>query len=75
VHELSDGELAGLARMSVDGSDAPADVRARLRDGIDAWLAAPEPAPPETPSPEAASPRTQAGPRPEPTASPWPTAG
>jgi adenosine deaminase len=84
AHGLSDGELAELARMSVDGSVAPADVRARLRGGIDAWLASPEAVPPETApseaasseaaSSEAASPRTQAGPRRDPAASPWPVA-
>jgi adenosine deaminase len=35
---LRDDDLAGLARMSVRGSVAPADVRARLLTGIDAWL-------------------------------------
>ncbi len=38
VHGLSDEELAGLARMSVLGSAAPADVRSRLLAGIDDWL-------------------------------------
>ena len=42
VHGLSDGELAALARMSVAGSAAPHDVRARLLAGIDDWLASPE---------------------------------
>jgi adenosine deaminase len=37
-HRFSDPELAELARMSVRGSAAPAEVRARLLDGIDAWL-------------------------------------
>jgi adenosine deaminase len=37
---LGDAELAELARMSVRGSCAPDDVRHRLLDGIDAWLAA-----------------------------------
>jgi adenosine deaminase len=41
VHGLSDDHLAGLARMSVLGSAAPADVRGRLLLGIDDWLAAP----------------------------------
>ena len=40
VHGLSDAELAGLARMSVRGSTAPAEVQARLLAGIDTWLAA-----------------------------------
>jgi adenosine deaminase len=38
VHGLSDEELASLARMSVLGSAAPADVRDRLLAGIDDWL-------------------------------------
>jgi adenosine deaminase len=33
-------ELADLARCSVTGSRAPADVRTRLLDGIDAWESA-----------------------------------
>jgi adenosine deaminase len=41
AHELSDGELAELARMSVRASAAPAEVRARLLTGISAWLASP----------------------------------
>jgi adenosine deaminase len=41
VHGLSDAELAALARMSVLGSVAPADVRGRLLAGIDDWIAAP----------------------------------
>jgi adenosine deaminase len=40
AHGLSDPELAELARMSVRGSVAPADVRSRLLAGIDSWLAA-----------------------------------
>jgi adenosine deaminase len=39
VHGLSAGQLAELARMSVRGSAAPEDVRARLLSGADAWLA------------------------------------
>ena len=39
VDGLSDAELAGLARSSVQGSAAPPPVRARLLAGIDAWLA------------------------------------
>jgi adenosine deaminase len=79
AHGLSDAELAELARMSVTGSVAPADVRARLRTGIDAWLASPEARSPGTPpagtaSPETASSGTQARSRPSPAASPWPTA-
>ena len=37
AHGLADGELAELARMSVRGSVAPADVAARLLAGIDSW--------------------------------------
>lgn len=36
-------ELADLARCSVTGSRAPADLRARLLDGIDAWEGATTP--------------------------------
>jgi len=39
AHELDDGRLAELARMSVRASRAPDDVRARILDDIDAWLA------------------------------------
>jgi len=46
AHGLSDGELAELARMSVRGSAAPAQIRARQLAGIDAWLASPDPAQP-----------------------------
>lgn len=38
-HGFDDGELAALARSSVQVSRAPADVRTRLLAGIDAWLA------------------------------------
>jgi adenosine deaminase len=41
VHGLSDDQLAGLARMSVLGSAAPADVRGQLLAGIADWLATP----------------------------------
>jgi adenosine deaminase len=41
VHGLADTEIAELARMSVRGSAAPADVAAGLLAGIDAWLASP----------------------------------
>ncbi len=44
VHGLSDAQLAGLARMSVFGSAAPADIAAGMLAGIDDWLAAPGPA-------------------------------
>jgi adenosine deaminase len=40
VHGFSPSELAELARMSVRGSAAPSDVRARLLSAIDTWLAA-----------------------------------
>jgi len=46
AHGLSDGELAELARMSVRGSAAPAQIKARQLAGIDAWLASPDPAQP-----------------------------
>jgi adenosine deaminase len=46
AHGRTDGQLAELARMSVRGSAAPAEIRARLLAGIDAWLAAPVPQPP-----------------------------
>lgn len=45
VHGFSDRELAGLAAASVEAAAAPADLRRRLLAGIDAWLAAPAPAP------------------------------
>lgn len=38
-HAFTDAELAELARQSVRGSAAPADVRAGLLADIDAWLA------------------------------------
>jgi adenosine deaminase len=41
AHSLSDEDLARLARMSVEASTAPSDVRARLLAGIDAWLLPP----------------------------------
>ncbi|MGO8959470.1 MAG: adenosine deaminase [Streptosporangiaceae bacterium] len=41
VHGLTDSALAGLARMSVLGSAAPAGVQAKLLAGISDWLAAP----------------------------------
>jgi adenosine deaminase len=43
VHGFTPAELAELARMSIRGSAAPADTRARLQSAIDAWLVAPEP--------------------------------
>lgn len=39
VHGFTDDEIAELARMSIRGSAAPDDVRARLLSDIDAWLA------------------------------------
>jgi adenosine deaminase len=39
VHELSDRDLASLARMSVLGSAAADTVKTRLLAGIDGWLA------------------------------------
>jgi adenosine deaminase len=55
AHQLPDAELAELARMSVRGSAAPALIRAGLLAGIDAWLAAPDPAcPPRSPAGSAA---------------------
>jgi adenosine deaminase len=44
AHHCPPAELAELARMSVRGSAAPADTRARLLSAIDTWLTAPEPA-------------------------------
>jgi len=41
VHGFTDSELAVLARTSVQASAAPAQVRARLLAGIDAWSSAP----------------------------------
>jgi adenosine deaminase len=41
THGFDDAGLAELARMSVRGSSAPADVRAGLLADIDAWLATP----------------------------------
>ncbi|MGI8328502.1 adenosine deaminase [Actinomadura scrupuli] len=37
-HGFSDAELAELARQSVRGSAAPADLQKRLLEGIDTWL-------------------------------------
>ena len=44
VFGLADEPLAGLARMSVQGSAAPDEVKAGLIARIDAWLEAPDPA-------------------------------
>jgi adenosine deaminase len=40
VHGFTDAELAALARSSIEGSVAPADVKARMLAGVDAWLRA-----------------------------------
>ena len=40
VHGFSDGELAHLARSSIEASRAPADVTKRLLAGVDDWLSA-----------------------------------
>ncbi|MFE0042927.1 adenosine deaminase [Streptomyces albireticuli] len=37
-HGFTDPELAELARQSIRGSRAPADVRARLLGGVEEWL-------------------------------------
>jgi adenosine deaminase len=42
AHEMTDAELAELARMSVRASAAPADLQKRLLADIDAWLALPD---------------------------------
>jgi adenosine deaminase len=39
AHDLGDECLAELARMSVQASRAPGDVRARVLREIDEWLA------------------------------------
>jgi adenosine deaminase len=39
VHGFTPPQLARLARMSVHGSAAPGEVRARLLEGIDTWQA------------------------------------
>lgn len=41
VHGFSDDEIAALARSSVDASYASPAARARMLDGIDAWLRTP----------------------------------
>jgi adenosine deaminase len=40
---FSDEDLAALARMSIDGSTAPADVQSALLTEVDSWIAAPPP--------------------------------
>jgi adenosine deaminase len=42
AHELTDAQLADLARMSVQASRAPDDVKKTIVSDIDGWLAAPE---------------------------------
>lgn len=39
-HGFDDAALAGLARGSIEGSTAPAEVKRRLLADVDAWLAA-----------------------------------
>ncbi|WP_040160142.1 adenosine deaminase [Mobilicoccus massiliensis] len=41
VHGFDDAELTDLARMSIEGSRAPAEVRSDALAGIDEWLAEP----------------------------------
>jgi adenosine deaminase len=43
VHGLDDAALAQLARFSIEGSRAPADVKAGLLGDVDAWLTRPPP--------------------------------
>ncbi len=43
AHELTDDQLAELARMSIRASCAPDDVRTSVLSDIDAWLTAPAP--------------------------------
>jgi adenosine deaminase len=43
LHGCTDADLAALARDSVEASLAPDHVKARLRAGIAAWLASPDP--------------------------------
>jgi adenosine deaminase len=45
AHDLTDDQLADLARMSIRASRAPADVKARLTGAVDQWLSVdPDPA-------------------------------
>jgi adenosine deaminase len=44
AHGLSDEEIADLARMSINASTAPDDLKVRLLADVDAWLVAPPPA-------------------------------
>jgi adenosine deaminase len=43
VHDFTDAELAELARCSIRGSSAPADLQKRMLDDIDDWLRTPAP--------------------------------
>ena len=43
AHDLSDEQLAELARMSVRASRAPGDTKARVLRDIDGWLGVPAP--------------------------------
>ena len=45
AQDLSDEELAELARMSIRGSCAPAGIKATALSGIDAWLSVPDDSP------------------------------
>jgi adenosine deaminase len=40
-HGFTDEELAELARQSVRASAAPQDTKAKLLEGVDAWLCGP----------------------------------
>ncbi len=40
AHALADAQLAAIARMSIEASTAPSDVRDEFHRGVDAWLAA-----------------------------------
>lgn len=60
AHGFDDAALAGFARMSVLSSAAPQQVKAGLLAGIDAWLAAPDPAA-GSPAAHAATPGQFAG--------------
>ena len=53
VFGYGDGELAALARASIDASFAPEPLKAELRAGVDAWLAAPPTGPAAASPPEA----------------------
>lgn len=40
AHELTDQQLAGIARMSIEASTAPTDVLAAFKQDVDGWLMA-----------------------------------